>query len=131
MIKKSVGMLLLMVIAASLLACAGQAEVSPGPTLVITPASAVGGTNLTILGTGFQPGEKVQVRVNIMDVQIALGREGSEGVVVAECNAEGAFMIPSRVPNEKVAPAGVYVVKAVGDQGSTAIFPLGVEEPAE
>jgi len=130
MIKKSVGMLLLMVMAASLLACAGQAEEAKvSPTLVITPASAVGGTNLTILGTGFQPGEKVQVIVNVMDVPVALGREGSEGIVAVDVNTDGAFMIPSKVPNKKVAPAGVYVVKALGDKGSVAISPLGVEEP--
>ena len=108
------------------LACAGLQE-RPGASgraasLVITPISGQAASVITIRGSGFIPGEKIEVIMVIDGIPIELGEEP----MIKEANEAGAFKAKSGIPMD--AKPGVYSVKATGDKGTVAVAPLEVEE---
>ncbi len=109
--------------------CAGLQEraggAGPAASLVITPVSGPPATFITIRGSGFLPGEKIEVIMVIEGVPNELGEEP----MVKEANEAGAFKTKSGVP--VTAQPGVYTVKAVGDKGTLAVAPLEVEKKPE
>ena len=148
MIKKCMAMVLILAVAGLLLACQGPSgtpgepgmpglpgkpglpgpsgppAVSPTAKLVITPASGTQTTPITILGSGFQPGENVEVMIMHGDTPAGLGTYKVEGSTAFTANEDGAFVAESKIPREAAFPLGVYTVKAVGDKGSEATHPL-------
>lgn len=109
--------------------CAGMGEKAsssqPAASLVITPVSGPAASPITIRGSGFVPGEKIEVLVEIDGVPTELG----EKPVIKEANEAGAFKTVSGIP--MTAKPGIYSVKAVGDRGTTAVAPLEVEPKPE
>ena len=109
--------------------CAGTGEKAltsqPAASLVITPISGPAASPIIIRGSGFVPGEKIEVLVEIDGVPTELG----EKPMVKEANEAGAFKTESGIP--MTAKPGVYSVKAVGDRGTTAVAPLEVEPKPE
>ena len=148
MIKKCMAMVLILAVAGLLLACQGPPgtpgepglpglpgkpgqpglpgppAVSPTAKLVITPASGTPTTPITILGSGFQPGEKVEVLLNVAGTEAALGGYQAKGDIIPTANEDGAFMLTSKIPRDTAVPLGVYTVRARGDKGSEATHPL-------
>ena len=111
------------------LGCAGLHErpitsLSPA-SLVVTPVSGQPQTALTIRGSGFIPGEKIEVIMVIDEVPTELG----EKPMIKEANELGGFKTTSAIPPQ--AKPGVYTVKATGDKGTMAVAPLEVEEKPE
>jgi len=111
------------------LACAGLQErpgtSGPAASLVITPISGKPETVIIIRGSGFIPGEKIEVILVVDGVPTELGEEP----MIKQANEVGAFRAKSGIP--LTAKPGVYSVKAIGDQGTMAVAPLEVEKKEE
>jgi len=111
------------------LGCAGLQErsgTSPSAaSLVVTPISGLPKTAIAIRGSGFIPGEKIEVIMVIDEVPTELG----EKPMIKEANELGGFKTTSAIPPQ--AKPGVYTVKATGDKGTIAVAPLEVEEKPE
>jgi hypothetical protein len=111
------------------LGCAGlkeRPETSSSPaSLVVTPVSGQPQTAITIRGSGFVPGEKIEVIMVVDGVPTDLG----EKPMIKEANDLGGFKTSSAIPPQ--AKPGVYTVKASGDKGTMAVAPLEVEEKPE
>ena len=118
-----------LLLVAGTLGCAGLQEKtgasSPAASLVITPVSGLPGAVITIRGSGFVPGEKIEVIMVVEGVPNELGEEP----MVKQANEAGAFKTMSGIPI--TAQPGVYTVKAVGDKGTQAVAPLEVEKKVE
>jgi len=109
-----------------LLGCAAlQKKAEPAASLVITPISGVAASVITIRGSGFIPGEKIEVIMVVDGIPVELGEEP----MIKEANEVGAFRAKSGIPFN--AKPGVYSVKAIGDKGTMAVAPLEVEAKPE
>ena len=112
-----------------ILSCAGLQEKAgapaPAATLVVTPVTGLPGAVIAIRGSGFIPGEKIEVVMVIDGVPTELG----EAPIVKEANEMGAFKTKSGIPI--MAAPGIYSVKATGDKGTMAVAPLEVEKKPE
>ena len=107
------------------LACATmqeKPEAGPAASLVVTPNSGLPGDKITILGSGFIPGETIEVIIVVDGIPMELGEEP----MIKEANEMGAFKTKSGIPLDT--KPGVYSVKAIGDKGTAAVAPLNVEE---
>jgi hypothetical protein len=93
--------------------------------LVITPISGLAASAITIRGSGFTPGEKIEIIMVVDGVATELGEEP----MIKEANEAGAFKAKSGIPLN--AKSGVYSVKATGDKGTVAVAPLEVEPMPE
>jgi hypothetical protein len=107
------------------LACATmqeKPEAGPAASLVVTPNSGLPGDKITILGSGFIPGETIEVIIVVDGVPTELG----DKPMVKKANEMGAFKTSSNIP--RLATPGVYTIKATGDKGTIAVAPLDVAE---
>jgi hypothetical protein len=110
------------------LACATtqeRSEAKPEANLVITPSSGLPKSIIHILGSGFIPGEKIEVIIVVDGIPLELGEEP----MIKEANEMGAFKAKSGIPLN--AKPGVYTVKAIGDKGTSAVAPLNVKEKSK
>ena len=94
-------------------------------SLVIMPISGQAASVITIRGSGFIPGEKIEVIMVVDGVPTELGEEP----MIKEANELGAFKAKSGIPFN--AKPGIYTVKATGDKGTMAVAPLEVEAKPE
>jgi hypothetical protein len=109
-----------------MLSCASMpAKTVSAASLVITPISGQAASVITIRGSGFVPGEKIEVIMLIDGIPTELGEEP----MIKEANEVGAFKAKSGIPFN--AKPGVYSVKALGDKGTMAVAPLEVEKKEE
>jgi len=110
-------------------ACATLQERPPtsasAASLVITPISGQAASVITIRGSGFIPGEKIEVIMVVDGIPVELGEEP----MIKEANEVGAFKAKSGIPLD--AKPGVYSVKATGDKRTVAVAPLEVEAKVE
>jgi hypothetical protein len=100
-----------------LAACAGTevSKTSEGK-LTITPPSGKKGSAITVEGTGFKPGEVVDVTLDLGGgLLVGLGTEKVEAITA---DAAGAFKAASGIP--AVAKPGTYKVTVDGNKGSVA-----------
>jgi hypothetical protein len=107
------------------LACATmqeKPEAGPAASLVVTPNSGLPGDKITILGSGFIPGETIEVIIVVDGVPTELG----DKPMVKKANEMGAFKTSSNIP--RLATPGVYTIKATGDKGTISVAPLDVAE---
>jgi hypothetical protein len=111
----------------ALFACAGPGGKAmapqPAASLVVTPNAGQVKSPIAIRGSGFVPGEKIEVLVEIDGVSTELG----EQPMIKEANQAGAFKTLSAIP--MTAKPGIYTVRAEGDKGTVAVAPLEVEAP--
>ena len=155
MIKKSIAMMLILAVVGLLVACGspgpagppgepglpgkpglpglpgpqGPSPVSPMATVVAIPASGPATTPITILGSGFQPGEKVAAIITLSTgAPATLGKYMEPGETETLVNEDGAFKISSKIPHSNVLAAGAYAIRVTGDKGSEATCPLEVTE---
>jgi len=108
------------------LSCATMLAKSVSPaSLVITPISGKPASVIIVRGSGFIPGEKIEIIMVVDGIPVELGEEP----MIKEANEIGAFKAKSGIPLD--AKPGVYSVKATGDKGTVAVAPLEVEEKVE
>lgn len=97
---------------------------SPGnaAALVVDPSKGKPKTVITISGSGFKPGEVVDVTLETEPGVIhGLGTQKVDAIVADD---SGAFSVQTGIP--VVAPIGEFTIEAAGDHGSVATHPLVV-----
>jgi len=65
---------------------------SAAASLVITPVSGQAASAITILGSGFNPGEKIEIIMVVDGISVELGEEP----MIKEANETGAFKAKKR-----------------------------------
>jgi hypothetical protein len=99
-----------------------KAPAKPAASLVVNPSSGLPQDKIAILGSGFSPGEVVEIIMVVDGVPTDLGGKP----MVKKANELGAFHFISNIP--RLAQPGVYSITAEGDKGTVAAAPLAVEE---
>jgi hypothetical protein len=126
-------LLVLVLLVPFVVGCAGTSEstrpseagaLQKSPSVVVIPSSGKPAAKIAVLGAGFVPGEEVQIEVDMSGVTLFLGSKEAAHVA----NEMGAIKIDSFIPGALVAKGGLYTVKAVGNKGSFATYPLEVIE---
>lgn len=93
-----------------------------GAGLVVNPSKGKPKTVITISGSGFKPGEVVDVTLETEPgVVCGLGTQKVDAIVA---DNSGAFNVETGIP--VVAPIGEFTIEAAGDHGSVATHPLVV-----
>lgn len=105
----------------SVMVFSAAANAQSGASLVIQPASGRAAVAIKIIGTKFQPGEEVDIIMQVAEIFHGLGTEKAD-VVVAD--AKGNFEVSTGIPVRT--PPGVYKIEATGNKGSTASANLEV-----
>lgn len=103
-----------------LMAASGSAEKSPA--LAVEPSEGKPKTVITISGSGFEPGEVVEITLETGPGIIHGLGTGKVDPIVADDS--GAFSVETGIPT--VAPVGEFTIEAAGDKGSLATHPLVV-----
>jgi hypothetical protein len=99
-----------------------KSPAKPAANLVVNPNSGLPQAKIEILGSGFNPGEGVEIIMVVDGVPTDLGGKP----MIKKANELGAFHFTSNIP--RMAQPGVYTISAEGDKGTVAVAPLAVEE---
>ena len=119
-----IGLTLAMILA--LFGCMGQNVRADKPLPALTVSgSGVPGKPMDVNGTGFAPGEVIELVLNMEDVPIIVGKKGK----VIKAGPDGAFAATTNYPHKFVAIAGVWDLVATGDKGSEAICRVEIKSP--
>lgn len=103
---------------------AASASAGKAAALVVNPMKGKPKTVITISGSGFKPGEVVDVTLETGPGIIhGLGTRKVDAIVADD---SGAFSVETGIP--AVAPVGEFTIEAAGDKGSLATHPLVVTE---
>lgn len=128
--RKGIGVALIgCLLLVSVLACA-PAPVPPAPpaptervaTLLVSPTSGKAAAIITIGGTGFLPGEEVEIVLVVGDIRHGLGTEKADKIIA---NSFGGFRVVSGIPVGT--RPGTYTIKATGNMGSVGTFTIEVK----
>ena len=92
------------------------------PKIFLSPASGKASAAITVYGTGFQPGEQIDI-VMVVGAGEKVGL-GTEKVEAIQANEHGAFTAKTAIYVR--AKPGSYVVEASGSKGSEASGKLTV-----
>ncbi|MCK4793773.1 MAG: hypothetical protein KAV87_59140 [Desulfobacteraceae bacterium] len=87
--------------------------------------NGVPGKILKINGTGFIPGEVIELVLEMEDIPIIVGRKGK----VVKVKEDGTFTAKTNYPNKLVAIPGSWDLVAKGNKGSTAICKVEIKKP--
>ena len=90
--------------------------------IVVSPVAGLPKATTYFYGSGFAPGEKIQLLLRVEGADIACGPTG--GMAVIEANEYGAFGFSQL--RHRAIEAGVYTLEAIGDKGSRATAPYEV-----
>lgn len=91
--------------------------------IAITPPAGKKGAAIAVNGTGFRPGEAIDITLDLADGRlVGLGTTKVEEI---KADAAGAFKADTGIPT--VAKPGTYKVTAEGDKGSKAKADLIVQ----
>jgi hypothetical protein len=124
--NRAVIRLLVLCIAALFLAaaCTGTAvQKASDAKIALTPPAGKKGAAIAINGTGFKPGEVIDITLDLADGRlVGLGTTKVEEI---KADAAGLFKADSGIPT--VAKPGTYKVTAEGDKGSVAKAELVVQ----
>jgi len=93
----------------------GASQKSELPAVSIS-GNGVPGKVMGIDGTGFIPGEVIELVLEMEDVPIIVGRKGK----IIKVKKDGTFSAKTNYPNKYVAIPGSWDLIATGDKGSTA-----------
>jgi hypothetical protein len=116
------GVCSLMVVALALGLITACASTGKAAALVVNPMEGKPKTAITISGSGFKPGEVIDITLETGPGIIhGLGTQKVDPVVADE---SGAFSVETGIPT--VAPVGKFTIEAIGDKGSGATHPLVV-----
>lgn len=91
------------------------AEAQAQANLLLQPASGKAAAALKITGSRFQPGEEVDLIMQVAEVFHGLGTEKADAVIA---DGNGNFDVTTGIPVRT--PPGVYKIEATGNKGSAA-----------
>jgi len=87
--------------------------------------NGVPGKTLKINGTGFIPGEVIELVLEMEDIPIIVGKKGK----VIKVKEDGTFTATTNYPNKLVAIPGSWDLTAKGDKGSSASCKVEIKKP--
>ncbi len=118
------GVYILIVVGFALGLMAAPASAEKAAALAVEPSKGKPKTVITISGSGFKPGEVVEITLETGPGVIhGLGTGKVDAIVADE---SGAFSVETGIP--AVAPVGEFTIEAAGDKGSVATHPLVVTQ---
>ena len=102
----------------------GASQKSELPAVSIS-GNGVPGKVMEIAGTGFIPGEVIELVLEMEDVPIIVGRKGK----IIKVKKDGTFSAKTNYPHKYVAIPGSWDLIATGDKGSTATCKVQIKKP--
>jgi len=120
----SIGLILALALAFS--GCAGK-DMRAGdttPTIAVS-GSGVPGKAMDVTGSGFIPGEVIELVLNMEDVPIIVGKKG----VAIQAGQDGTFAAKTNYPHKYVAIPGLWDLVATGDKGTEAVCKVEILKP--
>lgn len=102
-------------------------ETSKKPTgaAISIVGSGVPGKALKINGTGFIPGEVIELVLEMEDVPIIVGKKGK----TIKVKKDGTFAAQTNYPNKLVAIPGLWNLTATGTKGTNALCKVKIKKP--
>jgi len=100
----------------------GEPAPQASATIVVSPVAGLPKATTYFYGSGFAPGEKIQLLLHVEGTDIACGPKGGKAVI--EANEYGAFSF-SQLRHRAIG-TGVFTLEAIGDKGSRATAPYEV-----
>lgn len=97
-------------------ACATPPVQAKKATISVTGAG-LPKTPMLIKGSGFKPGEEVELELEMGDLPIVFGRVKGKPVTASD---NGTFESKSSNPTKKIMVPGTWVLRATGNKGSAA-----------
>ena len=100
----------------------GSQTKSVAPVVTVTPDTGKVKANIVIAGSGFQPGEEIDI-VMVLGQGMKIGL-GTQKVEIIKADAKGAFSAKSKI--YRAAKPGTYPIEVSGSMGSEASASLTV-----
>ncbi len=119
--KGALAILLFVFLLAIFLVIPAPADAQSGASILIQPASGRAAAAIKITGSKFQPGEEVDIILQVAEIYHGLGTEKADAVIA---DKNGNFDVATGIPVRT--PPGVYKIEATGNKGSAAHFNLEV-----
>jgi hypothetical protein len=123
-----VGILIGLILTAALgiTGCTGTAMQSekPGATIAVS-GSGIPGKPMDVAGSGFLPGEIIELVLNMESVPIIVGRKGK----TIQAGKDGTFAAKTNYPHKYVAIPGSWDLMATGDKGTEAVCKVQILKP--
>lgn len=94
------------------------------PTISVA-GDGMPGKTFEINGTGFIPGEVVELLLEMEDIPIIVGRKGK----VIKVKEDGTFTAKTNYPNKLVAIPGSWNLVARGNKGTSATCEVKINKP--
>ena len=94
----------------------GPNGAKPGPSVVITPSQAKGGTTFILTGTGFAPNTGYTLRVQSEDRKLTINFNNSD----IKSDADGVILTGFSLASAR--PAGVYIAEVVSKGANPAVL---------
>lgn len=119
-----IGLILSLTLAFS--GCAQQAmqPEKTAPTIAVS-GSGIPGKVMDVSGSGFIPGEVIELVLNMEDVPIIVGRKGK----TIQAGQDGTFAAKTNYPHKFVAIPGLWDLVATGDKGNEAVCKVEIRKP--
>jgi hypothetical protein len=110
----------------ALAGCAGTEKPSEkmAPTLSIS-GSGIPGKPFDVAGSGFVPGEVIELVLNMESVPIIVGKKGR----TIQAGQDGTFAAKTNYPHKYVAIPGSWNLVAIGDKGTEAVCKVQIKKP--
>lgn len=105
--------------------CAGSGIAPDKAPSMAVSGSGIPGKAMSVTGSGFAPGEVIELVLYMEDVPIIVGRKGK----VIKAGQDGTFAAKTNYPHKYVAITGLWDLEATGDKGSEAICKVEIKKP--
>jgi len=128
LLKIHIGIAIVLTLALTLAfsGCAGKGVASKkAAPAIATSGSGIPGKVMDVTGSGFTPGEVIELVLNMEDVPIIVGRKGK----TIKAGQDGAFAAKTNYPHKFVAIQGSWDLVATGDKGNEAICKVEIKKP--
>jgi len=109
----------------TLISCATTGPAAGSKAAISVVGDGKPGTVMKINGTGFIPGEVIELILEMEDVPIIVGKLGK----IIEVKQDGTFATSSEYPHKLVAIPGSWDLVATGSKGSSARCKVEIKKP--
>lgn len=127
-VNTCIGILISTILVATLAlaGCAGTAAHSEKAAANLSVSgSGIPGKPLDVTGSGFVPGEVIELVLNMESVPIIVGKKGR----TIQAGQDGTFAAKTNYPNKYVAIPGSWDLVATGDKGTEAFCKVQIKKP--
>jgi len=119
-----IGLILSLTLAFSGCALQAMQPEKTAPTIAVS-GSGIPGKVMDVSGSGFIPGEVIELVLNMEDVPIIVGRKGK----TIQAGQDGTFAAKTNYPHKFVAIPGLWDLVATGDKGNEAVCKVEIRKP--